>query len=404
MTQATISAIKTFSVFDTDSHVLEPAAVWDTYLEPEYRTIARSAFWHERDEVGVHTVLNGKPAKELHSPNLPRYAIWRPGMTPRDIGRLDPQQRHAPNPGATNVTARLKDMDAMGVDQALMFPTYFLEYFPVVDNPDVAWALARAYNRWVLEFSQAAPARLVPVAVLPLQDPVLAIKEARRVAKKGFKAVLVRPVFNNGIFPTQTPFWPLWQEMEALGLMACLHPSAGPAAAELDATAPFIERVLAYADLGHPGAEFVAPALDNGTALVAMMADGFMQKWPRLKLLFTHSGTAWVGLALEKIETYLWLSHQAEPVSLEPEVLFFNRANLVSFESGDETVRWERGAYEGTGAWGSRYPNHDTGTAWDAIQRLREGGLSEPLIERLMGGNAVNVLGVEAALYVKQRR
>ena len=116
---------KSFPVIDADSHVLEPAAVCDDYLDPEYRIVARSCFWHDHDEVGPHTILNGKPAPELSTPNLPRYALWRPGMTPRDVGELDPNTPHPINPGANDPKARLKDMDAMGVDQALLFPTMF---------------------------------------------------------------------------------------------------------------------------------------------------------------------------------------------------------------------------------------------------------------------------------------
>ena len=33
-------------VIDVDSHVYEPAAIWDDYVEPEYRRRARAAFWH----------------------------------------------------------------------------------------------------------------------------------------------------------------------------------------------------------------------------------------------------------------------------------------------------------------------------------------------------------------------
>jgi hypothetical protein len=40
-------------------------------------------------------------------------------------------------------------MDAMGVDQALLYPTWFAEGFFLVRDPDVAYALARAYNDWV---------------------------------------------------------------------------------------------------------------------------------------------------------------------------------------------------------------------------------------------------------------
>src|SRR5207247_8904995 len=123
-------------------------------------------------------------------------------MTPEQIGQLDPDQRHPITPGAQDPTARLRDMDTMGVERALLFPTLFAEYFPLVENPDAAWALARAYNDWLLDFAQADPRRLIPVAVLPLQAPSFALRELERVAQRGFGAVAIRPVFFEGRFPS----------------------------------------------------------------------------------------------------------------------------------------------------------------------------------------------------------
>src|SRR5690349_22227766 len=43
--------------------------------------------------------------------NIPRHAIWRPGMTWDKVGHLDPNIRHAMSEGASNPEARLKHID-----------------------------------------------------------------------------------------------------------------------------------------------------------------------------------------------------------------------------------------------------------------------------------------------------
>ena len=318
-------------------------------------------------------------------------------MTALDVGGLDPRERHPINPGASDPQARLRDMDALGVDQALLFPTYFAEYFHLVENPDVAHALARAYNDWVLDFSKTAPERLVPVAVLPQQSVAMAIKEVRRIAAAGFRAAMVRPVYSGGHFPSDDLFLPLWEALESAGLVVCIHPSAGPAAPEMDSNSSFVERVSANLGLGHPVAEFIAPAMDNATLLVSMMFNGLLERFPGLKVQFSHSGTAWLPTALEKAEGYLWLTRQEEPVSLDPEAVFHNRATLVTFSACDGSVRRMPSLFEKTGAWSSRYPNHDASSAWDAIEDLRQGGVPETIIEGLMGGNLGRVLGLPLA-------
>jgi predicted TIM-barrel fold metal-dependent hydrolase len=381
-------------VFDADSHLLEPASIWQEYLEPRLREAARSAFCLA-PAGGV--VLNGERAPELAHPHLPRYAIWRPGMSEDDVGALDLRFAHAPNPGACEPAARLRDMDAMGIDQALLLPTLFNEYHPLVKDVEVAAGLATAYNRWARDFAAAAPERLYPAAVLPLQDAERAIAELRRVAGQGFRAALIRPVFSNGRFPSDPHFDGLWRELEAQGIAAVVHPSPGLAAPELDANAPFIERVGRVADAGHPIAEFLAPAMDNAAFLVAILADGLLERIPRLRLLFAHSGVAWLPLALEKTETYLWLSHQERPVSLAPEELFQSRTCAVSFRAGDGSVRRMAAEFAPIAAFGSRYPNHDSGDAWQALEDLEAGGVPPALIERLMGANAARVLGLTRA-------
>ncbi len=382
-------------VFDCDSHVLEPTAIWEKHLDPEYRVPARSSFFYRLDDSGLSTViLNGKPAKPMHTSGIIRQAIWKPGMTVDDIGSLDPKQPHPINPGAHDPHARLKDMDAIGVQQALIFPTAFAEYFPVVENPDMAYALARAYNDWAQEFASAAPDRLFPTAVLPLQDTAFALAEAKRVAGNGFKAVFLRPSFFNGKFLNHPVYNPLWATLESLGLAAFVHASPGSTNPEWTSEGSFVERVAQAMMIGHNIAEAVAPEMDNATALTAFAFFGHMEEYPNLKLAYAHSGAAWVTLALEKSETYMSLLSNIRDVSLEPEKVFFNRPSLVTFDAWESTVPRLHDVYANVAAWGSRYPQHDATTPQEARENLERYGVPGDVIARLMGGNAARFLGI----------
>ena len=152
-----MTATKRFAVFDTDTHVVEPHEVWEEYLEPEYRTLGRTALWRENGQFGSYLKVNGKMFRDTMNTNIPRHAIWKPGMTWDQVGELDPNTPHAMNAGASNPQARLRDMDAMGVDLAFLYPTWFAEGFHLIEDPDVAYALARAYNNWIADFCRADP-------------------------------------------------------------------------------------------------------------------------------------------------------------------------------------------------------------------------------------------------------
>ena len=61
--------------------------------------------------------------------------------------------------------------------------------------------MCKAYNEWAYEYCQEDPQRLFFAALLPMQDPVYAAQEVRRVAAKGCRVGLVRPIDAMGNYP-----------------------------------------------------------------------------------------------------------------------------------------------------------------------------------------------------------
>ncbi len=356
-----------------------------------------------------------------------RQAIWRPGTTAAAIGALDPNTAHASNPGAWDPVARLADMDELGIDQSIVFPTLFAEYLPMVENPDVAAVLTRAYNDWVFDFAAAAPDRLHPVAILPLQHLYFALEELDRVAARGFGAVLVRPMFQpgsaagttserlmrlvqsgtpgmlginpnpQGEFVESATFRPLWERIETRGLVACVHPSVGTTNAEPTSSGSFVERVAARMGIGHSVAEAVAYMHDNSIFLTAAFFHGLMEDYPSLRLAILHSGASWVPLTIEKSETYLWVSviSTPAPVSLEPEHVFDEHPTLVSFDSWEEAVARLPDVFVKYAAWGSRYPHHDASAPAEALAMFERHGVDDAAVRTLMAGNAARLFDLK---------
>ena len=95
-------ANKRFAVFDSDSHVVETPELWSKYLDPEFRTLGKSALWREEGKLGSYLKVNGKVFRDTMNSNIPRHAIWKPGMTWDKVGELDPDTRHAATAGASN--------------------------------------------------------------------------------------------------------------------------------------------------------------------------------------------------------------------------------------------------------------------------------------------------------------
>jgi predicted TIM-barrel fold metal-dependent hydrolase len=52
-----------------------------------------------------------------------------------------------------------------------------------VEDSDVAYALARAYNDWIADFCNAPPHRHFAAAMVPLQNMDYTLEELRRVRR-----------------------------------------------------------------------------------------------------------------------------------------------------------------------------------------------------------------------------
>jgi predicted TIM-barrel fold metal-dependent hydrolase len=420
---------KRFAIFDSDSHVVEPRDVWERYLEPEYRMLGKHALWREEGRTSSYLKVNGEIFRDTMNSNIPRHAIWRPGMTWDAIGELDPQTRHAMNEGAWDPQARLRDMDAMGVDQALLYPTWFAEGFHLVHDPDVAYALARAYNNWIADFCAAAPDRLFAAAMVPLQHMDFALEELQRVAKLPcFRGAFLRPMFLEGRYFTHPYYDPLWAELERLGLTAAVHPTPGLWNPEWTSHGPFVEKIrgrlhqapligggagpfagggsgtqgaaffAGTVPLGHPLAPILSYWLDNHM-FVASTLIGFtvMQRYPAMKVVVAHGKASWMEEVLEKMEAstrVIPLLH-TYPVRTDPEAMWEEGHVMLGFDAEERLIQKLPHDFAAKVVWGSRYPHHDTTSAWDAIAMLTRANVEESLMARMLGGNAAQQFGIQ---------
>jgi uncharacterized protein len=424
-------ARRNFAVFDGDSHVVEPAELWTKYLEAEYRTLGRYALWREEGKWGSYLQVNGKMFRDTMNSNIPRHAIWCPGLSWKQIGKLDPSVRHPMTAGSSDPKARLKDMDAMGVDQAFLYPTWFAEGFHLIENPDVAYALARAYNNWIADFCGAAPGRLFAAAMLPLQHMDYALDELRRVRGLAcFRAAFIRPMFIEGRYFTHPYYNPLWDELQRLGLAAAVHPTAGLWNPEWTSHGPFAEKVkgrlnrfqfIAVAGggpfagggtagsvsgsppLGHPIAPILSYWLDNHM-FVSSTLIGFtvMQRYPKMKVVVAHGKASWMEEVLEKMEastrTFPLLHYY--PVRTDTEELWAEGNVMLGFDAQERMVQRLPQNFAAKIVWGSHYPQHDTTSGWDAIDLLTRANIDDAMLARMLGGNVAEQFGVELVRHV----
>ena len=170
----------------------------------------------------------------LKKPNVPLIAIEEhysdPELTKLFTGRDAFAPPHVVKALEDVGEARLKDMDACGIDVQVLSHTA-----PSLQKiSEGAVELAQRVNDRLAKIVATQPKRYAAFAVLPTSDPAAAADElARCVEKLGFKGAMIHGLAH-GQFVDDQRYWPIFARAEALDVPIYLHP-AMPSEAVIDA-------------------------------------------------------------------------------------------------------------------------------------------------------------------------
>jgi predicted TIM-barrel fold metal-dependent hydrolase/ketosteroid isomerase-like protein len=335
-------------VVDADGHVVEPPSAWAALPERYRPRISADRAGYEHVVVGDTEILA-----------VPLGNLARPGSTFDDPATFRPLSEALP--GGWDPEARLRDMDAEGIDQAVLYPTIGL-YFSVVDDPAAAVALAAAYNDWLAGYCAADPHRLFGAAMLPLQDPAAASRELHRaVSELGFAAGFVRPNPCLGRSLTDRAYDAVWDAAEELDVPIGIHEGSSVIVPTLGSDRPFNPLVL----------HAVSHSFEEMLACAQLIAFGVLERHPGLRCIFLESSGGWAPFWLERLD------EQAESfgsfcpdMTLRPSE-YFARQCAISFEVDERTLP-ALAPFVGAEriVWGSDYPHHDA-TFPGAVEAIR---------------------------------
>lgn len=177
------------------------------------------------------------------------------------------------------VERRIEDMDRDGVAaQGLSPMPELLSYW---FTPGDGLSLARYVNHQIAEMMARAPRRFHGLGMVPLQDVPLACAELARLKADGFRGVQLGSNIN-GVMPGDARFMEFYAECERLGLALFVH-ALHPVGAE---------RLKDYPEL----VPFAAFPLDTGLAAMHLIRAGVLERYPRLRIGFSHGGGAVIPL------------------------------------------------------------------------------------------------------------
>jgi len=407
---------KTFPTFDCDAHVAEPPWLWDRAKEwlthDEYEALKRS-IWFDADskQLVVNGVANsGLGSQRIHgAPGMVNVlSLAGPGLK-HDIQRainvrnLNPktaltaeQADYIDHKGAYEPKARLKDMDVQGIDQVMIIPSD-IDTYPWIRNALGARAMCKAYNDWAHEYCQENPDRLFFAALLPMQDPKLAEDEIYRVADKGCRVGLVRPIDAMGNYPIQPKYARVWHAMEETGVVYGMHPFPAlgllkpPGYTEQYSGAELIGLSATSASLPHTFLINVQDFQAEASLWVTMvLMSGFFERFPKLHAAVFEASSTWLSFVLDECDKAYKLyrnDRRLAPLKRLPRETFFQHC-VTGFEGDEAPPSRFPEFYEDILAWSSDVYHHDGDDAWRAIETMRKCELPEPYQVKFLGGNA----------------
>ncbi len=176
---------------------------------------------------------------------------------------------------AATLDRRFREMDRQGIDVHVIsvHPSQFL-YFT---EPDLAARIVRMQNEKIAELCAAHPDRFVGLGNVSLQSPDLAIEQMNHAATRlDLRGFIVGANVNGGELanPKLDPFW---KRAEELGTIIFVHPAGWE-----DAAKRFEGAGALGNNIGFP--------LDTTVALSHMIFEGFLDRFPGLRIVAAHGG------------------------------------------------------------------------------------------------------------------
>ncbi len=362
------SQVDTTGAIDADGHVLEPIDVLGEYLEEKYRDRALRV---EIGDDGLEYFVWDNQRSTLCAGGFGGVlgAMGAPDILPH------PDLTYASgSPLASyDAAARVKRLDGEGLSKAILYPTLGLLWEAEIDDPEMAAAYCRAYNRWIVDMCAEAPGRLYPIAHISLSDVDLAVAELERAVKAGCKGAMMAAYTWTGKAHGHPYYDPLWAKAQELDVPLALHPSFEPSRFsqfqrfdELKPAEPVIFSF--YFDV------LVSQAMQQ--AFVSLFNYGVFEKFPTVKAVVLESQAGWIGNLLDRMDAVWAGPLQATTELKHPPRYYFERQCWISADPDERAVAH---LIEPLGAdkffWASDYPHPDH--TLDYIERLQ--GLVAPL-------------------------
>ncbi len=311
--------------------------------------------------------------------------------------------------GAFRPADRPKALDLLGFASQLVFTTFCLSNFGLDENGpvDLCYAAAQAHNRMMTDFCKV-DRRFLATAYVPLVDFARSEACAREAIVLGAKGLMIPSRCPPGHSPSHVGFDPVWAQAQEAGIPILFHVGG-----EEKLKSDYFENGLPRVKDFHGGEEnftsvsYMAIPLAVMQTLAALIIDGVLDRFPRLKFGAIELGASWLPGWMKSMDSahlaFFKNEERLHRLSARPSEIVQRQVRVTPYphedagwlirESGPQTILFS-----------SDFPHVEGGR--NPLKRFNDSlaGTAPELIDRFYADNFIDLMGEGLAADLRRPR
>ena len=268
-------------VYDADSHIHEPRGYAESYADPSIRTALTERLSTFRRPPGAEEALAKQSDPEFRAKDADEIMLRKNSLAVGAVIRAD----------------RAKALDLLGFAAQLVFTTTYLDplrEFDINAEVELAYAMARAHNRGIVDFC-SIDSRLLPVCYVPFCDVDRAVDMTGEAIELGAAAIKIASHPPRHHSPSHVGLDRVWAQAQEAGVPIVFHVGG--------------EQVMnpVYKNNGLPpvpdfhggdtnftSVSYLAIPYAPMQTLGTLIFDGVLDRFPSLRIGLIELGAAWL--------------------------------------------------------------------------------------------------------------
>ncbi len=298
-----------YTIISADAHAGLPCEAYRPYLD--------AAYHRQFDEYLAERQANRDQALQM---NYDYIMGWETDNEEGLRGAWDIEQRDK-ELDADGVTAEVMFADADAITGMASPPFGAGLSAGAISDPELAFAGARAHNRFLAEMCARSPERHGGIALVPITHGVeRSVAEIEWLAEQaGIRGIMVPTMWHDLVPYNHPDYDPVWAACQAAGFPVHTHSGEAPQEEYNDNIGIYLAEVVWWA----------------ARPMWHLLFSGVFERFPRLKYVVTEAAAYWAADMMWKWDQYMGGGHTdqedgraVEGQDLEAAVGLFRREHL----------------------------------------------------------------------------